>query len=184
VQRIGPAAFLRPKEIADDWVWIVDHSIQIGQCKCLVILGIRLRDFPRGRPLCHQDMEPIALVPMMSSTKHTVAARLEEVVCRTGVPRAILDDHGADLHGGVEIFREAHPRTSEFYDIKHKAACLLKSRLENNPRWKEYASQSGQTKSAVQQTALACLTPPSHRSKARFMNVDGLVDWGVKTLAL
>jgi hypothetical protein len=182
--RIGLAALLRAKTIADDWVWLVDHSIQIGQCKCLVILGIRLRDLPEGRPLGHHDMEMIALVPMTSSTKQTVAACLENAVVQTGVPRAILDDHGADLHGGVEIFRQVHPETSEFYDIKHKAACLLKAQLERDPRWKAYASQLGQTKFAVQQTALACLTPPSQRSKARFMNVDGLVDWGIETLAL
>jgi hypothetical protein len=182
--RIGLAALLRPKEIAADWVWMVDHSIQIGQCKCLVILGIRLCKLPEGRPLCHQDMELIALVPMTSSTKQTVAVCLENAVAQTGVPRAILDDHGADLHGGVEIFRQAHPETSEFYDIKHKAACLLKAQLEKDLRWKAYASQLGQTKFAVQQTPLACLTPPSQRSKARFMNVGGLVDWGTKTLAL
>jgi hypothetical protein len=182
--RIGLAALLRPKVVADDWVWMIDHSIQIGQCKCLVILGVRLRDLPEGRPLTHQDMEPIALVPMTSSTKQTVAVCLKNAVAQTGVPRAILDDHGADLHGGVEIFCEDHPETSEFYDIKHKAACLLKARLEKDPRWKAYASQLGQTKFAVQQTALACLTPPSQRSKARFMNLDGLVNWGMRTLAL
>jgi hypothetical protein len=182
--RVGLAALLRPKVIANDWVWIVDHSIQIGQCKCLVILGIRLCDFPEGRPLCHQDMELIALVPMMSSTKQTVAVCLENAVAQTGVPRAILDDHGADLHGGVKFFQEDHPETSEFYDIKHKAACLLKARLERDPRWKAYGSQLAYAKFAVQQTALACLTPPSQRSKARFMNADGLVDWGIKTLAL
>jgi hypothetical protein len=63
--RIGLAALLRPKAIAADWVWMIDHSVQIGQCKCLVILGIRLSEFPKGRPLCHQDMEPLALVPMI-----------------------------------------------------------------------------------------------------------------------
>src|SRR5215213_9645708 len=51
--RIGLAALRRPKEIADDWAWMVDHSIQIGQCKCLVILGIRLSELPDGRPLGH-----------------------------------------------------------------------------------------------------------------------------------
>jgi hypothetical protein len=112
--RIGLAALLRPKVIADDWVWMIDHSIQIGSCKTLVILGIRLSEFPAGRPLSHEDMHAIALVPMRNSTKQTMAACLEEAVARTGVPRAILDDHGADLHGGVEIFRQAHPETSEF----------------------------------------------------------------------
>jgi hypothetical protein len=182
--RIGLAALLRPKAIAADWVWMIDHSIQIGQCKCLVILGIRLSALPQDRPLCHQDMEPIALVPMTNATKQTVAVCLEDAVAQTGVPRVILDDHGADLHGGVEIFRTEHPETSEVYDVKHKAACLLKARLDGDERWKQYASQLGQTKFAVQQTELASLTPPSQRSKARFMNLGGLVAWGVKTLAL
>jgi hypothetical protein len=182
--RIGLWALLRTKVIADDWAWMVDHSIQIGPCKCLVILGIRLSALPEGRPLGHQDMEPIALVPMTGATKQTVAACLEDAAARTGVPRAILDDHGADLHGGVEIFRARHPETSEIYDVKHKAACLLRARLEADERWKQYASELGQTKFALQQTELAFLTPPSQRSKARFMNLGGLVAWGVQTLAL
>src|SRR5436190_1438144 len=81
-----------------------------------------------ARPLRHQDLEPIALVPMASSTQSTVAVCLEDAVDRTGAPRAILTDHGADLHGGVAIFREAHPEASEVYDLTHKAACLLKAR--------------------------------------------------------
>ena len=182
--RLGLAALLRAKVISEDWIWMVDHSIQIGPCKCLVILGVRLCELPEGRPLSHQDLEPIAVVPMTSATQQAVAACLEDAVARTGVPRAIVDDHGADLHGGVAIFRRAHPQTSELYDITHKAACLLKARLERDERWKSYTRQLGQTKFAVQQTELACLSPPSQRSKARFMNVAGLVAWGIKTLAL
>jgi hypothetical protein len=182
--RIGLAALLRPKVIAEDWAWMVDHSIQIGRCKCLVILGLRLSDLPAGRPLGHQDLEPIALVPMTNATKQTVAVCLEDAVAQTGVPRVILDDHGADLHGAVEIFRTQHPETVEIYDVKHKAACLLRARLEGDERWQQYARQLGQTKFALQQTELAFLTPPSQRSKARFMNLRGLVQWGVQTLAL
>ena len=183
LMRIGLWALLRPKVVADDWVWMADHSIQIGQCKCLVILGIRLSALPAGRPLCHEDMEPIALVPMTNSTKDTVAACLEETVARTGVPRAIITDHGTDLHGGVERFRQAHPETREIYDITHKAACLLKARLEADPRWKQFTSQLGPAKFAIQQTELAFLTPPSPRTKARFMNLNGVVEWGLETLA-
>ena len=182
--RIGLAGLLRPKVIADDWAWMIDHSIQIGTCKCLVILGARLSELPEGRALCHRDLEPIALVPMAHSTKPAVAACLEGAAERTGVPRVILDDHGADLHGGVEIFRAAHPETVEVYDITHKAACLLKARLEGDERWKSYNTDLGQAKFQMQQTELAGLVPPSQRSKARFMNVGKLVDWGVKTLAL
>ena len=90
LMRIGLAALLREKVIAEDWVWMADHSIQIGQCKCLVILGVRLSTLPVGRPLTHQDMEPIVLAPMTHSNAMTVAACLEQAVARTGVPRAIL----------------------------------------------------------------------------------------------
>jgi hypothetical protein len=184
LMRIGLAALTRPLDIAEDWVWMADHSIQIGQCKCLVILGIRTSNLPPGRPLTHHDMEPIALVPMINSTRQTVAVCLEQAVARTGVPRAILTDHGTDLHGGIEIFRGRHPETVEIYDLKHKAACLLRARLERDPRWKEYTGRLGTTRSAIQQTELGCLTPPSPRTKARFMNLESAVGWGVRTLGL
>ncbi len=184
LMRLGLAALLRPKVIADDWAWLIDHSIQIGTCKCLVILGVRLGDLPEGRAPGHRDLEPIALVPMIGSTKQAVAACLEQAVARTGPPRVILDDHGADLHGGVEIFRAAHPGTIEIYDIAHKVSCLLKARLGGDELWRSDSTESGRAKCEVQQTELACLAPPSQRSKARFMNVGGLVGWGVETLAL
>ena len=92
-------------------------------------------------------------------------------------------DHGTDLHGGVKLFIDRHPETIEIYDIKHKAACLLKARLEKDERWKRFASLAGQTKSR-QQTELAFLAPPSQRSKARFMNLHELVNWGRYTLSV
>jgi hypothetical protein len=184
LMRLGLAALSRPKVVADDWAWMIDHSVQIGTCKCLVILGIRLGELPEGRALGHRDLEPIALVPMTGSTKQAVATSLEAAAVRTGAPRVILDDHGADLHGGVELFRAAHPDTVEVYDITHKAACLLKARLEGDERWRSYNTEVGQAKVRVQQTELACLVPPSQRSKARFMSAGKLVAWGVETLAL
>jgi hypothetical protein len=182
--RIGLAALVGPKIRADDWVWMVDHSIQVGTCKCLVILGLRLSEFPIAAPLRHQDMELIDLVPMEGATKPTVAVCLEDAVAKTGVPRAILSDHAADLHGAIAIFRQQHPETSELYDIKHKAACLLKALLEGDEHWKRFASLAAQAKCAIQQTLSACLVPPSQRSKSRFMNLDELVRWGRQTLAL
>ncbi|HEX3447137.1 MAG TPA: hypothetical protein VHS97_02730 [Isosphaeraceae bacterium] len=175
--RVGLAALELPKEIVDDRVWLVDHSIQIGTTKCLVILGVRPAQWSAGRPLAHEDMELIALEPMASSNKLTVAECLRKAADRTGVPRAILDDHGADLHGGVNLFRGDHPRVDEIYDVKHKVACLLRGHLEADPRWKAFTAELGPTTIRIQQTELAYLVPPSQRSKARFMNIGMLMDW-------
>jgi hypothetical protein len=48
LMRLGYYKLHRPKTQAEDWIWIVDHSVQIGVEKCLVILGIRLKDLPNA----------------------------------------------------------------------------------------------------------------------------------------
>jgi hypothetical protein len=185
--RLGYYKLHRPKEQASDWVWIIDHSNQIGPEKCLVILAVRVSQLPppgEEYPLRLAQMEPIELEPVTVSNKEVVYRQLEANVAKTGVPRAILGDHGGDLAGGVELFRQAHPETVEIYDISHKAACLLKARLEHDEQWKAFAAKAGQTKCQIQQTEWAFLVPPSQRSKARYMNLGPLIAWGVKTLAI
>ena len=47
--RLGHYKLTRPKQQADDWVWMIDHTNQIGVEKCLIVLGIRLCDLqPSG----------------------------------------------------------------------------------------------------------------------------------------
>ena len=47
------------------------------------------------------QMEPIELEPVTVSDKEVVYRQLEANVAKTGVPRAIIADHGGDLAGGV-----------------------------------------------------------------------------------
>jgi hypothetical protein len=183
--RLGHAALTMAKVHAEDWAWLIDHSVQIGQEKCLAIVGLRLRDLPPpGQCLSRTDLELIALVPRKSWTQEDVAEQLEAASRQTGVPRVIVNDHGGDVHGGVQCFQERHPQTVEIYDAKHKAACLLKSRLEKNPRWQDFQHRLGQTRCAVQQTELAFLTPPGPKSKARFMNLATTLHWAKQVVAI
>jgi hypothetical protein len=59
---------------------------------------------------------------------------------------------------------------------------MLKRRLEKDPRWPEFTSRAAQIKSQLQLTDVAFLVPPNQRSKARYMNLDELVGWGLRTL--
>jgi hypothetical protein len=183
--RLGYYALCRPKDRGVEWVWIIDHSSQIGQEKCLLILGIRLKNLPPiGQSLCLRDMEVIDLVPVVKSDKQIVFEQLKAASQKTDVPRAIIHDNGGDLAGGLALFQELHPAVAGIYDITHKAACLLKARLENDPTWKAFCTELGQAKFQTQQTELAFLVPPSQRSKARFMNLGVLIKWGRETLAV
>lgn len=184
LMRLGYYKLTRAKDPADDWVWIVDHTVQIGKEKCLVILGVRLRDLPPpGQCVGHEDVEPIDLVPVEQSNGDVVYQQLEAAGEKTGVPREIVSDHGTDLNAGIVKFCQHHPETSAIYDIKHKTAAVLKHELEKDEDWDAFTRSANQTKRQVQQTALAALAPPNQKTKARYMNVDVLVTWGQRVLA-
>lgn len=178
LQRLGYAQLTKPQPQAEDWAWLIDHTVQIGQEKCLVIVGVQLRNLPaRGTSLRQEDLELIALLPRKSWTRAEVCEALEAAVARTGVPRVIVDDHGVDIAGGVSLFRQKHRTTVEIYDMQHKTACLLKQRLEKNPEWIQFQQALTRTRCAIQQTELGFLTPPSPRAKARFMNLECQLNW-------
>jgi hypothetical protein len=182
--RVGYYQLTRPKAQAADWVWILDHTIQLGVQKCLVILGVRLSRLPApGTCLRHEDVEPIALYPVQTSDGEVVYQQLTAAIAHTGVPREILSDGGSDLQAGIAKFQQAHPETQAIYDIKHKTALVLKHELAEEALWKAFTQQAAQTKQRVQQTPLAFLAPPAQRRKARYMKVDILIRWGTQVLA-
>lgn len=182
ILRLGYYKLTRAKEKAEDWVWIVDHTVQVGAEKCLVILGLRLCCLPEDRSLSHEDVEPIALFPVKESNGEIVYQQLEDAIQKTGIPREIIADHGSDVKAGIDKFCQKHQQTCSVYDIKHRSAILLKNELQEDKDWVEFTQLSAQTKKRVQQTSLAPLAPPNQRTKSRYMNIDTLIQWGCEVL--
>jgi hypothetical protein len=178
--RVGLFELLRPKEAADDWVWITDHTIQVGVQKCLLVVAVRLSTWEaEQRPLELKDLRFIALEPVEKSDGAVVHQQLTKMMKTTGiVPRSILSDEGTDLKGGVEAFCAEHKSTVRTLDIAHQTANLVKHELEKDGRWSEFNRQAGLAKQRLAQTPLAHLLPPTPRPKARYMNLDELVRWG------
>ena len=72
---------MRAKAQADDWVWIIDHTVQLGQEKCLLILGVRLRDLPWAGEIplkLSLSIDP-AFVPIFDWTKMQYSVLIEEI---------------------------------------------------------------------------------------------------------
>lgn len=182
--RVGLYQLQRPLEQADDWVWIADHTVQIGELKCLLIVGLRLAAWQQreDRRLSSENVELVGLWPVRTSTGQVVDEQLEAAIARTGVPCLIVSDEGRDLHRGLSLFQERHPTVRWIYDIKHSTASLLKRELEGNAEWTAFAQRANQMKRQVYQTEFAFCNPPQQRGKARYMNVDTLVAWGLKVL--
>jgi hypothetical protein len=152
--RLGYYKLSRPKAQADAWVWMVDHTVHIGQEKCFVIVGVRLRALAdRDHCLSQEDVEPLTVAPVTQSNGAIVFTQLQDTVAKTGVPRQIVGDQGSDLHAGVTAFCQAHAETSALYDLKHKTACVLKHALHNDAAWQPFTRLAAPSKRKVQPTS-------------------------------
>lgn len=168
-----------------DWVWIVDHTLQWGTARCLVVLGVTQGQLQqRGFRLGHGDVCVLALEVVTHSDGEVVQRQLTALATRVGTPRQIVSDHGADLAKGIRLFQQEHPEVVDTYDVTHKMACLLKGLLEADERWQAFVRQCAATGARVRQTPGSFLLPPTLRNKARYMNLEALLNWATRMQAL
>ena len=185
VLRLGCYSLLCPLPTDGPWLWIIDHTIQVGSKKLFVIVGCPLSAVPIGqRPLALADLHLIAMVPMEQSNHSLVAAELKTATKRTGAPRLILGDQAGDLTKGIELFQERHKDTLAVGDIAHYGANVLENRWERDPRWWEMLKKLSAINQQIRQTTDAYLASPTLRNKARFMNVGPLLRFACRALAL
>jgi hypothetical protein len=178
LMRFGIAVLEEPSEKADDWVWMVDHSNQIGPEKALVVLGMRASQLPPpGETLGHEDVRVLMVQPGTHWKREDMAAVYDQLAERCGPPRAVLCDGAVELREGAQNLTNRRCDTIVVQDFKHKAATFLKSLLEKCPRFAEFNTAVGRTRSAIQQTEMSHLTPPSPKPKARFMNLGSTLEW-------
>jgi hypothetical protein len=168
-----------------DWVLLIDHTVQIGPCKLLVIAGCPLANAPLGeRPMRHSDLHLVGMSLMEHSTDETVAVELEKARERVGTVRQIVSDNGSDLNGGVKLFQQKHAGVTHVHDMAHVAANWLKQLRGHDPKWTEFIAKLAQAGAKVRQTRDAHLRPPTMRAKARFMNIAPTLRFAGRVLRL
>lgn len=183
VLRVGFYELQRPKPQANDWVLIVDSTIAVGQHKALVILGVRLGELEqRGFNLGHQDVSTLELRVLGQCTGQAVRESLEAATQAVGEPRAIVSDAGSEVRNGVRLFQTDHPEVDWNYDLTHRFALLLKKELGTQEWWTQFITQTNQCRQECQQSPWSHLQPPAPRIKARWLNVQPLVNWAMQVL--
>ena len=175
--RNGVAILQESAQVAPDWIWLIDHSVQLGKMCVLVVLGIRQSELPEGQPLRREDMKPLAVIPTASRTKEQVGEALLELADKVGAPISIVCDGARELHEGVKWLENKGFEVVLVDDMKHIAANLLKKILGQDKRFTQFESQVGKLTACIQQTELDHFLPPTKKTKCRFMNIDKLIDW-------
>lgn len=166
---------------ASDRIWIVDHSHQIGTDKLLLVLRTRSARW-NGKPLRHQDLQVIGLIPKDRWNTEQVGEIYCQLAERYGPPRCILVDGASELREGAEKLRKQGHTVLVRRDLKHYLANQLGALLGKDPHFQSFLRQTGNTQAAIQQTELSHLTPPRAQSKARFMNLKSTLRWAEMAL--
>lgn len=184
--KIGLHKLNRIKEPAQDWCWIVDHVIAKGSIKCFAVMGVRCNTLMQRNnwTLSLQDLEPFGLIPMTRSTGENVSKALSFISQNSGIiPRFLLSDRGSDLWFGVKEFqRKSNGHVITLYDVCHKVAIEYSKLFEKDPDWNVFKEKANYSKKQLHCTAGVGFAPPAQRKKARYHNVDIILDWAVKIM--
>ncbi len=72
-QQVGYYKLKLPRVTANDWMVIIDASIQMGEKKCVVVLGCGGTNLPRDRALTLEDLEILSMVIVSNLNGEVVA---------------------------------------------------------------------------------------------------------------
>ena len=184
VQKVGYYKLTLTKTVADDWMILIDASIQMGEKKCLLVLGCRKINLPKNRALKLEDLEILALRIVSKLNSSLITQVLHEVALSIGKIISICSDRGSDILRGVKDFQINNPDTRHITDTAHRVANFLEATIEKTESWKKFREQVTQSRRKMQNSLVPGALPPSPRTKARFMNVDSLIKWASDMLFL
>ena len=179
----GGSVSLAP--FTDGFIWMIDISIGLGTGKILSVLALNAchHHLVAAAPGLHQ-VHCIAVAVAPSWTGETIADLLQRVIMVLGRPAAYLKDGGSELHKAIDLLAADGLASPSIDDISHAVANMLKRRYQDHPKFATFVSACGRAAGKLKHTILACLTPPTVHTKARFMNVHRLVTWADRVLKL
>jgi hypothetical protein len=176
--RMGIDEIKHSREQHDDWIWMADHSNQIGKEKVLTVLGVRACHLPPpGQTLRHQDVRVLAVVPGTQWRREDVAEQYRTLSEEIGIPKLLLTDGAVELRESAHVLEKDGKKPILLRDLKHFAANSLERMIGNTTAFKAVSTLVGSTRSSIQQTELSHFTPPSQKPKARFMNLGATLRW-------
>jgi hypothetical protein len=166
-------------------IWMIDLSMALGSGKIFAVLA---RDAPHhhlvdGAPSLHH-VHCIAVAVAESWSGDAMSELLKRLIAQLGRPAASLKDGGSERHkavDGLALQGRASPCSD---DLSHAAANMRKRSYQHHPAFERFVSACGRVSGTLKHTLLACLAPPTVRTKARFMNVRRLFSWADRLLQL
>ncbi|MCK5535655.1 MAG: hypothetical protein KAI79_02450 [Bacteroidales bacterium] len=165
--------------ISDDWVIILDESIEFGNEKMLVVLGIREQDIDYNKALQYQDLECLALKISSSWKGVEIKKVLDEVQSKVGEIKYAIADMGNAIKKALAISGISHVE-----DLTHKLSWIIKNIFEKNEEFIAYTKNLAHLRKTMALSKMSHILPPTQRVHSRFMNLKPIVDWGLSIIKI
>ena len=177
VKKYGLYQLSKNRHQADDWVVILDESVQFGQNKLLLVYGIRHSKIGFSRALNFNDLTPLAIVSKSSWSGDAIADQLELIEAEIGTIKYAVADHGNSIKKALKSRGIYH-----VYDITHGISLIVEHIYKDDPEFREYTKRLAHLRRAQALGKMSHVLPPAQRSNARFMNLRPVSDWGTVIL--
>lgn len=177
VKKYGLCQLSKKRQKADDWVVILDESVQFGQNKLLLVYGIRHSEIDFSRALNFSDLTPLAIVSKSTWTGDAIAGQLELIENEIGKIRYAVADRGNSIKKALKT-----KGIYQVYDITHGISLVVEHIYKRDTEFKEYTKRMAHLRGSQALGKMSHVLPPAQRSKARFMNLRPVSDWGMSVL--
>lgn len=161
----------------NDWIVILDESVEFGHEKLLVVYGIRNKNIDFKRALNYQDLTPLAIISGDRWTGELIEKQLRIIEQEYGEILYAVADGGNAIKKALRLMEKPH-----VYDITHKLAWFLKEIYKPEEEFQSYITKMAKMRGALSLTNVSHILPPNQRFHSRFMNLDIISDWGMKVL--
>jgi hypothetical protein len=166
-------------------IWMIDLSMGLGTGKIFAVVAVDAHHHQRAPDaLSLYDVHCIGVCVADSWTGDAIAEVLKRLIAQMGRPAAYLQDGGSERHKAVDLLAEKGLASPCIDDISHAAATMLKRAYQHHPACARFVSACGRVSGKLTHTLLACLAPPTVRTKSRFMHVHRLCTWAERLLKL
>jgi hypothetical protein len=161
---------LSPAPFTNGLLWLSDLRIGLGSGKMLAVLALdaHQQQLVNAAPSLRHG-HGIGGAVAESWTGEAIADVLDRLIAQMGRPAASRKDGGSDVHQAADVLEERGLGSPCIADLSHAAAGMLQHSYPQHPACARFVSACGSVSGKLKQTLLACLAPPTVRTKSRFM---------------
>ncbi len=178
-KKVGIYSLNKEKENADDWIIMIDESVEFGNDKLLLILGVREANIDFSKPLNYQNMVCLKLVASNTWTGEQIKEVIHELTLEIGKIKYAVADMGNAIKKALKLALIPH-----VHDINHKLSWFIKELLKNDTDFDAYCKKLAHLRGSMSLSKLSYILPPQQRVNSRFMNLKPIFDWGLSILKL